>query len=388
MYKKAFLEDLVMEKLLSKKSFSIKRKKLLTALRKISNASERKSAFPILSSVKISNKNGILELTATDLEVQASVQIKMDIYADFELCLPITKLINIVSLLPDENINFEIDDKARIKSGKSKFTLPFYNPEDFPLLSDEDLGFYSFEINEKTLKKAIKNIQYAVSKEEHRYSLEGIFIKSYENKVDFVGSDGHRLSLYSIETDIENEISTIIPAKAVSELLKLIDDDTSVKVYANPSYVIFKSDNWKLITRQLEGSYIDYKTLIENNLEKLKEGAVFKADRNKLLEIIQRVSIISATNSNIRPLYIKLKYNSLIVSAKGEDGAFSEEDLNVEVINPAEPELKVNAAYLIEALKNLEDEKIEFSFLDENTPVIITAEKEKGFLGLIMPMNM
>lgn len=374
------------------KALTLSKAGVNNALKKLSGIPVNKT-LPILNSIKIKLEDSVLSFSGTDLDIEGEVFMEVENDESFEVLVP-SKFLNIIKLLPDD-ITLQVNgDKLKIKSGKSKFTLPILNSDDYPSVKFE--GKLVAKIKESLLKKMINNVRYATMKErEGKYSiLEGVNFNTKTRNIDIVASDGHRLSLTRLKNSgIPDDVDITIRKRGINELLKFLDSsDSEVEIYVDNHSILFKTENWRYWTRSLEGEFVNYPSVIESQLPSLEsESNQIIADKTALMETIRRVAVVGyEENSHTSPMVIGIENGKLVIQAHNE-GYYAREELEIESESYIEgSDVGVNGEYLIDLLKNLNADKVKILFLNRNLPIVVypyESDLEFEFIGLVMPME-
>jgi len=248
-------------------NFIINREQLLSPLQQIVSVIEKRQTMPILSNVLIVISENALVLTGTDLEIQLIAKIHLDTAESGEITVPARKFLDIVRLLPNEaEIKIELkDDKVKISSGRSRFSLTTLAADNYPEFSEAELE-NQFLINAGQLKKALDKTVFCMANQDIRYYLNGLLFHISNSKLKLVASDGHRLSIYedNIGTATGYEARIILPRKGVLELSRLLDDDeaelniqfsnSNIRIYLKSLLFL---PNWWIQNTQISVKYLN-----------------------------------------------------------------------------------------------------------------------------------
>ncbi|WP_456401198.1 DNA polymerase III subunit beta [Persephonella sp.] len=353
---------------------------LQNLLKKALSATEKKSALPILSNFLLEANEDKLTVQGTDLEVHVSVSVFAKIENEGKACVNAKKLTDISRLLPSNEVYIKLEDNnLKIKSGKTKYNLPVAPSEDFPQIYPfpEDNAFI---ITGNNLQKAINKTSYASSKEESRYALQGVLFKTLNGDIDVVATDGHRLALYTIDRTGKGEINIIIPQKALNELKKLLTGLEDVEVSATDQYAFFRTKEWILMTRLLEGAFPDYTQVIPKEFSR-----EITIQKKEFLESVKRVSAI--IEGDTKPIKLTLKPGVLELKSVSVEYGEAVDELNVEY-EGEEYSIGFNAKYLIEAVEVIESEDINIKFTNPNAQtLILPVESDDRYKAIVMPME-
>lgn len=385
---------------------TVSKDQMLEALQQVQTVVSTRTTLPILSNVLLRATGDTLELTTTDLDVGIQRKISADIAKPGSTSLPARRLFGIFRELPAGETEIEVDDKntASIRCGSSFFKIMGLPAEEFPPLPKFDGGKH-FKIAQASLRDMFRKTSYAISNDETRYVLNGAFMQFKADKLTMVATDGRRLAL--VEQDLEfpkaNEVEGILPTKAVNELVHLLGDKGDVHVVVTENQMAFemqvaaaavatgtqpekakeekpKSDspNLMIVSKLIEGNYPNYRQVIPTEC---KERVTM--ERESLLIALRRASLLCTEKSN--SVTLRFTKNNLAVIAKSPDVGEARESL---AINHKGKEVAVafNPEYMMDPLRNLDDDEVHLELIDELSPGVIKVKAP--FLYVIMPMRM
>lgn len=362
----------------------IKRDELLKALQYVMGAVERRQTLPILGNILFRAQQGLLSLTATDLEIEMVCIVKTDALPDFETTIPARKIIDICKALPDNsNISFTVEDsKVLLECGRSRFTLLTLPAKDFPGLDDID-SQHEFTIPQKALKSLIEKTSFAMAQQDVRYYLNGILVELSTGLIKLVATDGHRLALSEYVVDIELPVDKqiIIPRKGVMELAKLLNpSDTPVKLTLSQNHIKLETEELSFISKLIDGKFPDYNRVIPADSNK-----IMSVSRSLLKQSMSRISILS--NEKYRGIRLTLTSGNLAIQANNPDQEEAEEELEVN-FDETEVEIGFNVTYIIDVLNVLTSEDVQFKLKDSNSSCIISDTNDPSSLYVVMPMRL
>lgn len=353
---------------------------LQNVLKKAISATEKKSALPILSNFLLEAKDNKLIVQGTDLEVHVSVSVFAKVEQEGTACVNAKKLTDISRLLPTNEVYIKLEDNVlKIKSGKTKYNLPVVPAEDFPMMYPfpEDNAFI---VSGDEVQKAISKTSYAASKEESRYALQGVLFKSLNGDMDIVATDGHRLALYTIKRNGTGDVNIIVPQKALNELKKLLTGLEDVEMAATDQYVFFRTSEWILMSRLLEGAFPDYTKVIptEFNIE-------ITLNKKEFLDAVKRVSAI--IEGDPKPIKLTLKAGILELKSSSAEYGEAVDELNIEYEGD-EFSIGFNARYIIEAVEVIDGDGIIIKFITPDSQTLIIPQDENDrYKAIVMPME-
>jgi DNA polymerase III subunit beta len=361
----------------------INREVLLKPLTNVSSIVERRHTLPILSNLLLQAKNNNIQLTATDLEMQISLNIESKFSGELSTTISAKKLLDICRSLP-EAVDIDMastDSRITVKAGKSRFNLQTLPAADYPVMTKVADSNTSIQISQIALKKLLKQVEFAMAQQDIRYYLNGLLLEVNDNKLNIVGTDGHRLSFTSTTLNKNYEkTEVILPRKTVVELIKLLDDsENEVNIELNAGQVNFAFNEIRLISKVIDGKFPDYHRVIPNGHQN-----TFNVNRAAVLTAMQRASILS--NEKYRGIRMVLSNNNLKLISTNTEQEEAEEELEITYSKDG-LDIGFNVTYLIDVLNNVNDETINFSFADANSSCLITVPNDENYKYVVMPMR-
>ncbi len=361
---------------------------LLKAIQTVQNAVSSKNTLPILSHILIEAKKQEVRLTATDLEIGVSVKIDTEVTEEGAITVPARKLSEIVkelSSLTPINITVKKGQSVSIESGRSYFRLMGLQKEDFPQLPDFPThgGKNSelIKIPQKLLKTMIQLTSFAMSHDETRYVLNGILFSFKDKNLKLVATDGRRLAL--IEKDIPELGSVkkdlIVPMKTVQELSRGLGDDGDVTFCFKENQLQINLGTITITSRLIEGEYPNYEQVIP---KKTKEE--LKVNTQDFLQATRRASIL--TNQESQSIKINIIKDRMVITKSTPDLGEVREELEVDY-KGGELTIGFNPGFLIDVLKNVEEESIKFEFIDHEKPAVIRSGSDYTYIVLPMQVS-
>jgi len=365
-------------------NIKINRDTLLKPLSAVSGIVERRHTLPILSNLLLEARQDKIVLTATDLEMQISLSINSPTGGELSTTVSAKKLLDICRALPENaEINMATtDSRIQVKTGKSRFNLQTLPASDYPVMT-KTAGTEptTITISQGALKRLFKQVEFAMAQQDIRYYLNGLLFEVSANKLNVVGTDGHRLSFTSTELSQNYEKQELIlPRKTVIELIKLLEDsDEEVSVEIVPGQVNFSFGDIRLITKVIDGKFPDYNRVIP-----VGHQNTFTIDRMTVLLSMQRASILS--NEKYRGIRMVLANNSLRLISTNSEQEEAEEELEVAYTGEA-LDIGFNVTYMIDVLNNVTTDHIVFSFADANSSCLVTVPEDESYKYVVMPMR-
>ncbi|MGC6485771.1 MAG: DNA polymerase III subunit beta [Candidatus Puniceispirillales bacterium] len=364
---------------------TIDRAALIKPLGHVQSVVERRNTIPILSNIVVRAENSQVMLVATDMDMDIVETVAATVMEPGVCTVPAQLFYDIVRKLPEgAEIELSEADNGQVKltAGRSSFSLPTLPVEDFPALSDQAMTT-EFTLSAVDLKALIENTRFAVSTEETRYYLNGIYLHNTEGHLlRAVSTDGHRLarSQMDLPAGAETMPAVIIPRKAVGEMSKLIDEyEGDVRLGLTDTRARFSFGSIEVTTKLIDGTFPDYQRVIPADNTNIMQVAAAP-----FREAVDRVSTISAEKS--RSVKLRISNGMLVLSASSADAASAEESLEVSY-NGGDIEIGFNARYLIDIASQIDGDSIEFALSDAAAPSLIRTPGDDANLFVLMPMR-
>lgn len=367
---------------------SIDRAALLRSLSHVQSAVERRNTIPILSNVLIKAENGVLSLSTTDMDLEINEAVAAKVSKPGATTTPASTLFDIVKKLSeDSEIQMELDESGNqmsIKAGRSNFRLACLPVADFPEISQGELPT-TFSIPANDLRALIDRTKFAMSTEETRYYLNGIYVHAAENEgvkvLRAVATDGHRLARFEmpLPEGAQDMPGVIIPRKAVAELRKLVDEaGDSIQIGLSENKMRFNFDHIVLTTKLIDGTFPDYERVIPKGNDKIVE-----VSPKIFTSAIDRVSTISDGKS--RAVKIALNGKTMTLSANSPESGSATED--IEINGNDNMEIGFNAKYLLDITSQIEGDGCRLTLADAASPTIIQDTSDASALYVLMPLR-
>ena len=361
-----------------------KRDDLLGPLLHAGNVVERRQTLPILANLLIRCREGKLELTATDLEVQLTTTTTASLASELEFTLPARKLIDICKALPDgADICIDVEgDKATLRSGRGRYTMGILPAQDYPSIEPSPAS-EAFVLSEGVIKRLIEKTAFAMAQQDVRYYLNGLLLEIHGNRIRAVATDGHRLAV--CDAELENtaggDIQVILPRKAVIELGRLLaDSDDELRLEINNSHVQFLFGNTKFTTKLIDGRFPDYERVIP-----VGEVQDLRVDKDSFRQALTRTSILS--NEKYRGIRFRIAEGLLHLQAHNPEQDEAEEELEVDY-HGEEMIIGFNVGYLLDVLNVIDSEQVNMALIDANSSTLITPVDGNDCRYVVMPMRL
>jgi DNA polymerase III subunit beta len=366
---------------------TIDRNALMRALSHVQAVVERRNTIPILSNILLQAEGDRLSLTATDLDIEATDAAEAKIKKAGAVTAPAQTLFDVVRKLPEgSEISLDLGEgRLSISSGRSKFSLPTLPAADFQTMAKEAAPT-KFEIEAAELRRLIDKTRFAISTEETRYYLNGIYLHHAKgakgNVLRAVATDGHRLALAEVEAPKGSSTlkGIIVPRKAVAEARRLLEDaPETVTIEASDSKIVFHIGEAKLTSKLIDGSFPDYQRVIPKENSK-----ILKIDNKLFSAAVDRVSTVSAERS--RSVKLSLASGKLTLAVSHSETGQGTEELEADY--DSDPmEIGFNAKYLLDVAQQIEADEALIEFNDSASPARVLDTKDSGAQYVLMPLR-
>jgi len=367
----------------------IDRGELLRGLGHVTSVVERRTTIPILSNVLLRASDQGLQFRATDLEREILELVPADVSQPGATTVPAHVLHDIVRKLPDgAEVEIKRDaekERLTLASGHSRFALQTLAPEDFPDLSPGELS-HRFEIAAGDLKRLIDKTRFAISTEETRYYLNGIYLhpaaQGRQATLRAVATDGHRLAQaeLALPKGANGMPGVILPRKTVHELHRLIEaSEATISVGVSASKARFEIGTVTLTTKLIDGTFPDYARVIPKANDK-----ALKVRNAEFISAVDRVSTIASERG--RAIKLNVNADKLVLSVNNPEGGSATEELGADY--SATPlEIGFNAKYLLDIANQIESETAHLLLADAGSPTMVKDDSDEGALYVLMPMR-
>lgn len=363
---------------------SIKREDLLKPLQQIIGAVERRQTMPALSNLLIRGNDQDLSITATDLEVELVATLEVELEDQGSTTIPARKLLDICRSLPDQSkiaINSS-NEKVKVSSGRSRFSLATLPAEDFPTLDDLELD-QNVVIKEGQFKALIEKTAFAMAQQDVRYYLNGLLLELDADQIRTVATDGHRLAISQLDhkSDIDGSRQIILPRKGVQELLRLLgSEDNEITVAIGKNHLRVNLPNLQFTSKLIDGRFPEYQRV-------LPEASDNRATIDKILlkQALSRASILS--NEKYKGIRLILDNNTMVIQAHNPEHEEAEDEIEIEYKGDR-LEVGFNVVYLLDVLNALDSDKVEVIIQDANSSALIVSPESQASRYVVMPMRL
>jgi DNA polymerase-3 subunit beta len=367
-------------------NLTISKEQIINGLQAVQNVVSTRTTLPILSNVLLRAEGDKLEFTATDLDVTIACAVEAKVKKPGASTVPVKRLFGIVRELSNSEIDLEVDEKnaCTIRSGPSFYKINGLSADEFPPMTKfkEDKKVV---LPQETVKGMMKKTSFAISTDESRYVLNGIFISLKDHKMTMVATDGRRLALVDEEVDVSESShgEFIVPAKTVNELNRLLQDKGEIELRYAENQASFnlkdeKGSSILIVSKLIEGNYPNYRQVIPAETKERVPLA-----REEFLHALRRAEIMTSEKSNS----VKLSFgkNKLEITANSPEVGEAKESLAVNYKGP-EMAIAFNPKYMIDPLNALPNDEVFLELIDELSPGVL---KINGpFLYVVMPMRL
>ena len=359
----------------------INKEVILESLQKCVGPTTTKQNLPILSSILIDVKDNKVKFTATDLDLTIISTQEAGNTESGKVCVPMKQLFSIVRELPSQDITLQTSkNNLLISCGKIEFKMNTLDVQEFPQI-DEKKEVPLIKINPESLENMIKLTSFCVGYEDANYVLGGILFEVFKDQISLVATDGKRLSFIkdkfpSTQPEIEEKKTFILPIKAVTELYKLMKEAEEAFLLIEENNIEFDFKTTKFIARPIEGEFPNYNQYIPpESKNKLT------VNRKDLLLGLRRAGLLSTID--YQGVKLDIRKDGVEISKTTPQLGEVKETINADYVG-APLEIGFNPHYLIDALKNLEDEEVVLEFFSPEKPAVL---RKKDYLYLILPMK-
>ena len=365
---------------------TIDRSAFLSGLNHVRSVVERRTTI-ILSNVLLQADNDLLGFTATDMNITVVESVGAAVFSSGTVTAPAHTLYEIARKLPDgAQVALQYDaekEMLEVKAGRSRFTLATLSAEDFPIITQGEMT-HRFDLEVWRIKSLIDRTKFAISSEETRYYLNGIYLH-VAGKNQFlraVATDGHRLARFEmpLPKGAEDMPGVIVPRKTITELRRLVDPAVdTVKVTLSENKISFQFDQSILTSKLIDGTFPDYERVIP-----LGNDKHMVLERSEFADAVDRVSTIAS--EKMRAVKLTLSSNKLLVSAVSNENGSADEELEVDYGSET-IEIGFNARYLLDIALQIDGDAMQFSLADVNSPTLVQDKKDGAALYVLMPMR-
>ena len=364
------------------------KEKLLKCINSVVRGVPTRTTMPILEGIFIQTNKDKVKMTTYDLELGIEYITDCIVEEEGNTVVNAIMFSEIIRKLPDTDITIKVDEKNLliIECEGSLYKLATMNPEEYPELPKIDIE-QSVVIEQRILKDMIRKTIFAVSSEENRPIFTGCLFETVNNKLNVVAIDGSRMGWLSTNlTEKTNDFKAVIPGKTLNEVNKIVTDSfDNIKIGIAKNQAVFEMENCKIVTRLLEGEFLNYQNVIPNEWE-----TKIRINKNLLQNCLERISLISSSyieKEKKYPVRIKIEIGKIVLYCTNQTGEAKEE---IFIDTEGKPlEIGVNPKYFLDALKVIDDEEIFIEFGSNISPCIIKPIEEtaQNYIYMILPIR-
>ena len=360
---------------------------IIKALNSVVKGVASKTTMPILEGILIQTNDDEIKLTTYDLEIGIEYTMKCDIIENGSTVVNATMFTEIIRKLPNSEINISLNENnlLTIECQGALYKLATMNPEEFPELPKIEVE-NSIDLEQSALKNMIRKTIFAVSSDENRPIFSGCLFEIKDNKLNVVAIDGFRLALRKLNLPVPvNDFKAVIPAKTLNEVIKILSDSfENVKIGVAKNQALFEMENCKLVTRILDGEFLNYSTVIPNNWQ-----TRVRVNKSDLQDSFERISLISSSSIEKEkkyPVKVAVDIGKMIISCTNQTG-----DAKEEVYISTEGkylEAGFNPKYFLDCLKSIDDEEIYVEFGSNISPCLVKSVENNNYVYMILPIRL
>ena len=367
--------------------FSCYKDKIIKALNSVVKGVASKTTMPILEGILIQTNDNEIKLTTYDLEIGIEYVIECEVKEQGSTVVNAIMFSEIIRKLPDTEIEITLNDKnlLEIECEGSHYKLATMNPEEFPELPKIEIE-NSIEIEQNALKNMIRKTIFAVSTEESRPIFTGCLFETENNKLNVVAVDGFRLALRSIFLKTKtNDFNAVIPGKTLNEVNKILSDSFEpIKIGVAKNQALFEMDNCKIVTRIIDGEFLNYKNVIPSNWE-----TRIRVNKNNFQDCFERISLISSSSIEKEkkyPVKVNVDIGKVTISCTNQTGDAKEEMFVA--TEGKNLEAGFNPKYFLDSLKSIDDEEVYVEFGTSISPCLIKSVENNDYVYMILPIRL
>ncbi len=360
---------------------------IIKALNSVVKGVASKTTMPILEGILIQTNEGELRLTTYDLEIGIQYTMECNIIEHGSTVVNATMFTEIIRKLPDTEINISVNENnlLTIECEGALYKLATMNPDEFPELPKIEIE-NSITLEQSALKNMIRKTIFAVSSDENRPIFTGCLFEIKSNKLNIVAIDGFRLALRTINLPIPvNDFKAVIPAKTLNEVIKIISDSfENIKIGVSKNQALFEMENCKLVTRILDGEFLNYSSVIPNNWQ-----TRVRVNRLDLLNSFERISLISSSSIEKEkkyPVKVSIDIGKMTISCTNQTGD-AKEDVYISTEGKY-IEAGFNPKYFLDCLKAIDDEEVYLEFGSNISPCLVKSIENNDYVYMILPIRL
>ena len=359
-----------------------KQKALTSSINIVQKAVSTKTTLPVLKGILLETEGDSLKLVSTDLELGIENTIDANIIRPGSVVISSKILGEIIRKLPDAEVEIDVDmeNNAVIRCENSEFTLVGQSSLEFPELPEVEKD-NKYSIPQDLLKNMIKQTTFAAALDETRPILTGVLMEIKEETISMVALDGYRLALRQGHIKALTNNKAVIPGKTLNEIYKILleEDNNNVEIYFTDKQVLFHMENTRVISRLLEGEFINYKQIIPNDYK-----SRVKVNTRSLSDSIERASLLAKEGKN-NLIKFSIKDEKMTISSNSEIGKVFE-SVFIE-LEGEDIEIGFNSKYFLDALRIIDSEELFLDFTTNVSPCILKPADNNNYTYLVLPVR-
>lgn len=362
--------------------FTCEKQKILEGISIVQKAITGKSTMPILEGIYIKTKQSELTLIGSDMDVSIQTSVDATIIEEGSIVIDAKIFGEIIRKLPNSIIKIETIENQLIKitCEKSVFDVVYMNANEFPELPEINESL-KVSVNQNILKNMIKGTSFAIAQDETRPILQGILFQVKNKNLNLVALDGYRLAIRNEFLDTDINIEVVIPGKTLNEVSKILEDvNDIVDITFTNNHILFNLEKTKIISRLLEGKFINYNSLLPQEYKLLAN-----INRQELQNAIERASLM-AKDGNTNLIKLDLQQDNLIITSNSQLGKVREE-LSIK-LQGEEVQIAFNSKYLLDVLKNMEENEVVMKMTSGISPCVIEEKDNENSKYLVLPVRL
>ncbi|MEZ4180567.1 MAG: DNA polymerase III subunit beta [Candidatus Doudnabacteria bacterium] len=355
--------------------------KLKSALQSVSRIISNSSTLPILNFIKLSTQDGLLKISASNLELNQTMLVGCKIETTGEICVNYKTLFELINSLNEDVITLETQDsQILISTEKTKTKLNYLTTEEFPEIQNLT-DFSEITLDSKELLQALNQVVYAASQSETQPEISGVLWWFGEDNMLITATDRFRLAEKSVKYIGGINKKIIIPHKSINEIIKLLSDtNQTVKFEITDTQIAININDTYLVSRLIDGDYPAYQQIIPDNF-----NVSVKVEKKELINAVKTSSVFSLKTGSI-----SIEYDQVVGSLKVNSLTSEIGESNIEIpaiIDGGSGKFIINYRYVLDFLNNFPAEQLEIKIIDDSSPIIFGLEDDKTYIYLVMPIK-
>lgn len=362
--------------------FKCEKQKILEGISIVQKAITGKSTVSILEGIYINANQSGLTLIGSDMDISIETKVDADVLEEGSIVIDAKIFGEIIRKLPNSTIKIETMENQviEITCEKSVFDVIYMNTSDFPDFPkiNDDL---KISVNQNILKNMIKGTSFAIAQDETRPILQGILFEVKNKNLNLVALDGYRLAVKSEFLDNDIDIEVVIPGKILNEVSKILEDtDEIVDITFTNNHILFNLEKTKIISRLLEGKFINYNSLLPQ-----EHKLLVNVNRQELQNAIERASLM-AKDGNTNLIKLDVQQDNLIITSNSQLGKVREE-ISMK-LQGEQIQIAFNSRYLLDVLKNMEDDEVIMKMTSGISPCVLEEKNNENAKYLVLPVRL